>query len=170
MKLTNVLILAALAASFVLPAYTRAATKTVIVLGAGEHVLEVKAGAEELRLVTPSKKHWLIRGLAKGDRIQVSYEQDGEKKVITHVEGRGTVIGTVAKIEKSFITVEADNGARHRLMPRWTGGMPKDGGGHDKSVLEQIHAVEKGQRVQLTWVIEEGKRVTGVKPLARRRE
>ena len=50
-------------------------------------------------------------------------------------------------------------------MPRWVGGMPKNGGGHDKTVLAQFHAVKIGQKVELSWVIDEGKRVTGVTAL-----
>lgn len=170
MKTMRILILAAVAATVVWSARAQAVTKDVVVLGTGERVLEAKAGEEELRLVTPAKKNWLIRGLEKGDKVTVSYEQDGDQKFIRTVKGNGTVVGTVVKVEKVFITVEAENGAHHRLMPRWTGGMPKDGGGHDKSVLEKIHSVKKGQRVRLTWVIEEGKRVTDVTPLAAGKE
>ena len=96
----------------------------------------------------------------------MSYEKDGGRHVLSAVEGSGKLTGTVVKVEKVFITVEAEDGTRHRLMPRWVGGMPRDGGGHDREVLEQIHAVKQGQRVRLSWVIEEGKRVTGVKTLA----
>ena len=170
MKLATKLSFAAMITMVMLPAGSWATTEDVVVLGTGERVLEARAGADELRLLTPPKKQWLIRGLAKGDRITVSYEQDGEKKILSEVRGSGTVTGAVVNVEKVFITVEAEDGARHRLMPCWTGGMPKDGGGHDKSVLKRIRSVEKGQRVRLTWVIEEGKRVTDVTPLSKDRD
>jgi len=165
MTMTKLLIRTALLAVVLVPVFSRSETKSVEVLGAGERVLEAKAGDEELRLLTPPKKHWLIRGLAEGDEVTVSYEQDGEKNILTDVQGSGSLVGTVVKIEKVHITVEAENGVHHRLMPRWRGCMPRDGGGHEPAVLEQIHSVEKGQRVRLSWVIEEGKRVTKVTSL-----
>ena len=154
-------------ALFMMPASVFAATEAVEVLGTGKGVLEAKAKGKVLRLLTPEKKHWLIRGLAKGDRVTVSYEEDGDKKILTDVQGKGSIIGEVVNIKKPFITIKTAESVEHRLMPRWIGGMPKDGGGHDKAVLKQIMAVEKGQRVKLSWVIEEGKRVTSVKALSK---
>ncbi len=163
-------LLAAAAAAAVWPACARAETKDVVVLGTGGRVLEAQAGAEELRLLAPADKLWMIRGLTQGDAVQVVYDKDGEANVLTGVQGEGTVTGTVVEVGNVMIKVKADDGGIHRLMPCWTGGLPKDGGGHDKAVLKQIRAAGAGDRVRMTWKLEEGKRVTGVTPLAQAAE
>jgi hypothetical protein len=76
------------------------------------------------------------------------------------------VKGKVVAVDKVTISVETEAGVTHKLMPPWRGGMPKDGGGHLKEVLEQIHALKPGQTVIMKWKIEEGKRVINVKPVA----
>ena len=58
--------------------FAAAETASVEVLGVGDAVLEARAGDAEIRLVTPPKKPWLIRGLAKGDRVTVAaFGHDG---------------------------------------------------------------------------------------------
>ena len=44
-------------------------------------------------------------------------------------------------------------------MAHWRGGMPKDGGGMDKAMLETLGKFKAGDRVKINWTWEERRRV-----------
>ncbi len=78
----------------------------------------------------------------------------------------GTVIGTLTKLAKNFIEVQAEGEERaRRYVPRWVGGAPAQGGGPDKKMLATIHKLKIGSRVEVKWEFEERPRVVAVKVL-----
>ncbi len=44
-------------------------------------------------------------------------------------------------------------------MPHWRGGMPKDGGGLEKEMLEKMSKFKAGDHVKINWSWEERRRV-----------
>jgi uncharacterized OB-fold protein len=87
--------------------------------------------------------------------------REGEKWV-TDVSGKGTLVGTVTRIEEHNITVTPEGGKPQQFRPPWIGGMPADGGGPDKGVLAKIRKQKVGSKVKLTWDLVEGKRVVDI--------
>ncbi len=79
---------------------------------------------------------------------------------------KGTLSGLLTAKGDNWIEVRADDAKESkRFSPRWIGGLPKDGGGFDKPVLESFKTLPIPNRVKLDWVIEEGTRVTKVELL-----
>lgn len=76
----------------------------------------------------------------------------------------GTFVGEVVKKDGAKITVEG-GGKTMTFVPHWRGGMPKDGGGFDKGMVEQLRKIERGDRVQIKWVFLEHNRVEEIKKL-----
>jgi len=72
----------------------------------------------------------------------------------------GTYEGTVLTVDpKGLLTLKTADGSEQRLVPRWLGGMPKDGGGFDKAMVAQIAQLQPGQRVRAQWEWDERPRV-----------
>lgn len=87
---------------------------------------------------------------------------DGER------EGtRGGVLeGVVVKKDGKSITVHGDDRAEPMtFIPEWRGGMPKDGGGPDRAMVETLSKIGVGSRVRVTWHFEEHNRVTAIEVL-----
>lgn len=84
-----------------------------------------------------------------------------EAKAKSELEGKkGTVIGVVTAKGPSFIEVKAEGEEKgRRYVPHWVGGLPKDGGGPDKKMLEVIKGVTVGSRVRVAWEYQERPRV-----------
>jgi hypothetical protein len=78
----------------------------------------------------------------------------------------GTVVGVVTAKGPAFLEVKAagEDKAR-RYVPKWVGGLPKNGGGPDKKMMATIKAIKVGSRVRLNWVFEERPRVVKVEVL-----
>jgi hypothetical protein len=88
------------------------------------------------------------------DRMQAFAAEKGET---------GTLNGVIAAKGETWIEVRADGeeGSK-RYIPRWIGGLPKNGGGFEKSMLEKIAKVKVGNQVKLSWLMEEHLRVTAL--------
>ena len=104
---------------------------------------------------------WLV-GPADTGRVSA-----GEKKEAKEPEKRsGTVVGIVAGKGDSYVEVKANGEAKARkYVPRWVGGLPAQGGGHDKAMLKTIRDLKVGSRVRLDWEFEERPRVVRVEVL-----
>jgi hypothetical protein len=75
----------------------------------------------------------------------------------------GTIVGEVTAKEKYWIEVKADGEEKaRRYMPRWVGGLPKDGGGLDKKILEEIAKLKVGSRIKIEWEFDERPRVVKI--------
>jgi hypothetical protein len=79
----------------------------------------------------------------------------------------GTLTGVVSEKGETWIRVKPAEGESMRFMPRWIGGMPKDGGGLDKDMLAKLAQVKVEDRVEVKWVFEERPRVVEIKVLAK---
>ncbi|MCI0462522.1 MAG: hypothetical protein L0Z62_36695 [Gemmataceae bacterium] len=82
-------------------------------------------------------------------------------------EGKsGTVVGIVTAKGENFIEVKAAGEERgRRYVPRWIGGLPKDGGGLDKDMLKVFRELKVGSRVRVEWKFEERARALKVEVL-----
>jgi hypothetical protein len=100
--------------------------------------------------------------IAKIEVLQAAGKAD-EKKVDEKKaddEKGGSVVGVVSAKETNWIEVKADGEEKaRRYTPKWVGGLPKDGGGLDKTTLSLIAKTPVGARVKLDWVFEERPRV-----------
>jgi hypothetical protein len=103
--------------------------------------------------------HW-VRALAVGVlALLLSAPTYAEEKKKEEVR-KGTVTGVVTAKGKNWIEVKADGEVKgRRYVPHWRGGAPKDGGGLDKKMLEQIKDVPLKSRVRLEWSFQERPRV-----------
>ena len=80
-------------------------------------------------------------------------DQEGDK---------GTMRGRVIEKGEGWVRVKPADGESERFMARCIGGMPADGGGLDKSMVETIAAIPVGAEVRIKWVYEERKRVVEI--------
>jgi hypothetical protein len=78
----------------------------------------------------------------------------------------GTVIGLLTAKGPAFIEVKADGEEKARkYVPHWVGGLPKDGGGPDKKLVEQIKTLVVGSRLKVKWEFDERPRVLAIEVL-----
>lgn len=109
-----------------------------------------------------------IKGLFVSNRVKLSWKKE-DNLYVTDVDmvvpavKSGAVKGKVVDKSSIWIDVEPkDGGPVERYMPHWRGGMPKDGGGLDKDVLQAIGKTQVGSVVTVKWEYEGRKRVTGI--------
>ena len=74
---------------------------------------------------------------------------------------KGTLTGTIEKIEKGKVTLAVD-GKHYLVMPNWIGGNPKDGGGPDKQILAQVEHFKVGDAVTVAWTFNEHRRIASI--------
>jgi len=83
--------------------------------------------------------------------------------VAAEVGQSGTVTGLLSARGNNWIEVKTDGAEKAtRYTPRWIGGMPRDGGGLDKGMIQVIAGVKTGDKVKLEWAYEERMRVVGL--------
>ena len=80
---------------------------------------------------------------------------------------RGTSTGTITSIEKGKLTLDTKEGIL-LFMAHWKGGMPKDGGGLDKEMVERLGVFKVGDQVKIDWVWEERRRIEKIEALDRK--
>ena len=73
----------------------------------------------------------------------------------------GTVTGVIVAKGETWLEVKAD-GETKRYIPRWIGGLPKDGGGFEKDMLRAIARMRVGDRLTFEWLQEEHLRIVKV--------
>ncbi len=78
---------------------------------------------------------------------------------------RGVSTGTIVSLEKGKLILHTAEG-NLLFMAHWRGGMPKDGGGLDKEMVERLLAFKVGDKVKIDWVWEERRRVEKIEALA----
>jgi hypothetical protein len=74
---------------------------------------------------------------------------------------KGVMTGTVAGVRISGngryaqLDLKSDDGGPvDRYSPRWLGGMPQDGGGPERPIIDAIKALKPGQRVRVEWIFD----------------
>ena len=82
-----------------------------------------------------------------------------DKKVEGPAKGdKGVATGVIAKVDGGKVTLKV--GERETVfIPYWRGGMPKDGGGFDKDMMKTLAQFKVGEKVKITWTMEEHQRI-----------
>lgn len=85
-----------------------------------------------------------------------------DKKTEAPAKGeKGVITGVIAKIDGGKVTVKA--GEKETVfIPYWRGGMPKDGGGFDKEMMKKLKEFKAGDKVKISWTMEEHKRIDSI--------
>lgn len=98
--------------------------------------------------------------------IVADEKKDEKDKPKKDEKKKGTVVGVLDKKGPSWIEVKADGEEKaRRYVPHWRGGLPKDGGGPDKKMVEQIGKLKVGSRIRVEWSFEERARVEKIEVL-----
>jgi hypothetical protein len=85
-----------------------------------------------------------------------------QEKPKTPPEGtKGEITGEIIKKDGAKITVKNEE-TELVLMPFWRGGMPADGGGFDKDMVKKLDGFKVGDKVKVTWVMEEHYRIVTI--------
>ena len=91
----------------------------------------------------------LVGALGLASCTCVSWAADDEGK-------SGTLTGKVTEKGENWIRVQEEGKSQsERYTPRWTGGLPKDGGGLDKEMLQAFRNLKPGSYIRLEWAFEE---------------
>lgn len=93
--------------------------------------------------------------------------ENGQLKVAslrTHTpsSGEGVLTGVIREMGKGWLEIECADGTRERLIPRWIGGMPAQGGGLDKKTVQAISRLNPGEKVSIQWKFDVRKRICAV--------
>lgn len=113
-----------------------------------------------------------FKNLFGGNRLRVAWRFEERARIVSvemivPKEKSGAVTGVVIDRGDAWMEVKPDGaGPAERYTPHWIGGMPDDGGGLDKKMLEAISAVRVGDRIRVRWEYEERKRAVEIKRVA----
>ncbi len=86
----------------------------------------------------------------------------------TPKETKGELTGKIIKKDGPRITVKGEGGEL-KLIPHWRGGMPKDGGGFDKAMVERLKKFDVGDQVRVKWTFTEHYRIEAIDHVDARR-
>ena len=81
------------------------------------------------------------------------------------IVARGTVVGTVVDEGKAFVDIRSDSGKTARYIPRWSGGMPREGGGPEQRIVDEISRLRPGDRVTVKWYVNDHIRIEEIQPV-----
>lgn len=121
-------------------------------------------------------RRMLLRALAgaalAGSTLALAAEDKKEPdKKEKEKEKGGTVTGELTAKGDNWIEVKADGEEKaRRYTPKWVGGLPKDGGGFDKEILQAIGKIPLKSRVRLEWTFQERARVVKIEVLKKAEE
>lgn len=89
-----------------------------------------------------------------------------DKKTGETAKKKGSLVGVVTAKGPVWIEVKADGEEKgRRYTPHWRGGLPKDGGGLDKEMLETFSKLKVGTRIRLAWEFQERPRAVKIEVL-----
>jgi serine/threonine-protein kinase len=74
----------------------------------------------------------------------------------------GTIVGTITYKQGSCIEIDPASGPPERLIPRWIGGLPAQGGGPDPKMVAELAKYGVGDRVKADWTYDDRKRLMGL--------
>jgi hypothetical protein len=75
---------------------------------------------------------------------------------------QGAVVGTVVSKGPSWVEVMSESGKTEKYTAEWRGGLPKDGGGPDKTTAQAIAKLNVGDRVRLQWRVNDHVRIVSI--------
>jgi len=118
-----------------------------------------------------------IKKIPVTNLVKVAWELNENHRRIVTIEivipdkKDGDVTGAVVGKGDAWLDVKPQkDGPAERYMARWSGGLPKDGGGYEKAILDAIKALTVGDTVHLTWKYDERKRVLTLEKIATPKE
>ena len=118
-----------------------------------------------------------VMGLQPGAKVQLGWvaSKDGAREVHRIIgfeqigtrtkEGDFQGVVTEKSDKNDWIRIRSENGVNERFALRWIGGQPAEGGGPDKRTQERVARLNKGDRVKLRWVMEEGPRLINIEKI-----
>jgi len=103
---------------------------------------------------------------AEGDGHKEHAAKEAKKEGVDAMKAgtQGTSEGTIVSLEKGKLILATSEG-NLLFMAHWRGGMPKDGGGLDKAMVERLGAFKAGDHVKIAWVWEERRRIEKIDAL-----
>lgn len=162
-------------------------TITGILTAKGENWIEVKAdGAQTAERYLP---YWrdggfdkdmlkTVKKLVVPNRVKLSWTLQEHKRIdsvemLLPNEKTGTLTGQVMACagtkDNAWVEIQSLKDGKPdpdqpaaRYVPRWIGGMPKDGGGLDKAMIETIGTLKPGMTVELSWRLDERLRAVSI--------
>jgi len=103
----------------------------------------------------------IVEGLLVGDEISVTYRESGDGNILVETTGSGTHIGTL--LEKNETAIFINDGVNTvRYVPNWIPIEGTEHGGLDPEMLAIIADMVEGIQYEITWKLEERKRVLAV--------
>ena len=120
-------------------------------------------------------RRMLLRALAgaalTGGTLARAAEDKKDDTKEKEKERGGTVTGELTAKGENWVEVKADGEEKaRRYTPQWVGGLPKDGGGFDKEVLQLIGKTPVKSRVRLEWTFQERARIVKLEVLKKAEE
>lgn len=101
--------------------------------------------------------------LLKGDRVTITWDEQGGQRWIRDIDGEGVLEGTVTALGDAWLEIQTRDKGRVKLQAPWRGGNPADGGGPDRDITQKIAALKTGNQVAVAWAIPEGRRVIDIR-------
>ena len=151
------------------PAGERGGNKTKgTVVAITEGALRLVVDEKIVTFRVPRRNKIIVREVSqlnRGETVTVTWVAEADQKFIRDIDGRGTLVGKVSAKGETWIEITPGDGKPQRFRPRWIGGNPSEGGGHDKEMLAAIRRQKVGATVALTWEMPEGKRVVAITPV-----
>ena len=121
---------------------------------------------QQLQVGTRVKFTWLNDEHLRVLELQVlpPKKEDGKESESAAKPKSGVTTGVVTAKGENWISIRADGQEEStKLIPRWVGGLPKDGGGFDKQMLQLIAQTPVGAHVRVEWVFQEHLRVVALR-------
>lgn len=110
------------------------------------------------------------RSLVTLNRVRATWRLDGRVLRLLGVQPlipeqrSGTLVGVITFKHRACIEVTPPAGPPERLIPRWIGGMPAQGGGPEKRMIAKLRHFSVGDRVKVHWAYDQRKRLVGIEP------
>ena len=113
----------------------------------------------------------IIHGTITLNRARLSWRLDRGLLTVTGLEvlkppqDSGFLVGTITFKQGHCIEIAPPGGAPpERLVPRWMGGLPAQGGGYDPKIVSELSKYGVGDKVRADWIYDDRKRLTGIAP------
>lgn len=82
---------------------------------------------------------------------------------IGHDAQSGAVRGAVTAIQGNGVTIKDEFGNSETYTAKWIGGDPASGGILDETIMDKLLTIRVGDVLEITWVWEEGRRISSMK-------
>ncbi|MBI3832055.1 MAG: FecR domain-containing protein [Planctomycetes bacterium] len=112
-----------------------------------------------------------LRDAKEGSRVQFAWKTiQGQRRIVgmqvfDHGPKTGRFIGVIQEKAEEGIRVKNDDGKLELFRPQWIGGQPQLGGGLDKEMQGKLAHLNRGDRVRIDWVFNEGMRIVQIEKL-----